>query len=37
MEALLSVPPTLNIGRLRQQLDEIERQANIDIDLMMVE
>jgi glycine cleavage system transcriptional repressor len=37
MEALLSVPPTLNIGGLRQQLDEIERQANIDIDLMMVE
>ena len=37
MEALLSVPPTLNINRLRQQLDEIEREANIDIDLMMVE
>jgi glycine cleavage system transcriptional repressor len=37
MEALLSVPPTLSISRLRQQLDEIERQANIDIDLVMVE
>ncbi|MSO23366.1 MAG: hypothetical protein EXQ58_08965 [Acidobacteria bacterium] len=37
MEALLSVPPALNISHLRQQLDEIEREANIDIDLMMVE
>lgn len=37
MEALLSVPPALNIGHLRQQLDEIEREANIDIDLTMVE
>ena len=37
MEALLSVPPTLNINHLRRQLDEIEREANIDIDLMMVE
>ncbi len=37
MEALLSVPPGLNIGRLRQQLDEIEREENIDVDLMMVE
>ena len=37
MEALLSVPPTLSISRLRQQLDEIEREANIDIDLIMVE
>jgi len=37
MEALLSVPPALNISRLRQQLDEIEREANIDIDLMMAE
>src|SRR5262249_32258981 len=37
MEALLSVPPTLNINHLRQQLDEIEREANIDIDLTMVE
>jgi hypothetical protein len=37
MEALLSVPPTLSISRLRQQLDEIEREANIDIDLLMVE
>jgi hypothetical protein len=31
------VPPAHNISRLRQQLDEIEREANIDIDLMMVE
>jgi len=37
MEALLSVPPALNLGRLRQQMDEIEREENIDIDLMMVE
>jgi len=37
MEALLSVPPALSISRLRQQLDEIEREANIDIDLLMVE
>ena len=37
MEAVLSVPPALNINRLRQQLDEIEREENIDIDLMMVE
>ena len=37
MEALLSVPPTLSISRLRQQLDEIEREANIDVDLLMVE
>jgi glycine cleavage system transcriptional repressor len=37
MEALLSVPPAVNISRLRQQLDEIEREANIDIDLAMVE
>ena len=37
MEALLSVPPTLSISRLRQQLDAIEREANIDIDLTMVE
>jgi glycine cleavage system transcriptional repressor len=37
MEALLSVPPDLSISRLRQQLDEIEREANIDIDLLMVE
>jgi glycine cleavage system transcriptional repressor len=37
MEALLSVPPALNIGHLRQQLDAIEREANIDIDLTMVE
>ena len=37
MKALLSVPPGLNISRLRQQLDEIEREENIDIDLMMVE
>jgi len=37
MEAVLSVPPALNINRLRDQLDEIEREENIDIDLMMVE
>jgi len=37
MEALLSVPPGLNISRLRQRLDETEREENIDIDLMMVE
>jgi glycine cleavage system transcriptional repressor len=37
MEALLSVPPGLNISRLRQQLDEIEREENIDVDLMMVD
>ena len=37
MEALLSVPPALSLGRLRQQMDEIEREENIDIDLMMVE
>ncbi|MBM3801548.1 MAG: hypothetical protein FJW26_04455 [Acidimicrobiia bacterium] len=37
MEALLSVPATVNIGRLRQQLDGIEREANIDIDLAMLE
>lgn len=37
MEALLSVPPSLNISRLREQLDKIEREENIDIDLMMVE
>lgn len=37
MEALLSVPAALNISHLRQQLDEIEREANIDIDLTIVE
>jgi len=37
MEAVLAVPPVISIGRLRQQLDEIEREENIDIDLMMVE
>jgi len=37
MEALLSVPPALNINHLRQQLDEIEREENIDLDLTMVE
>jgi glycine cleavage system transcriptional repressor len=37
MEAVISLPPALNITRLRDQLDEIEREENIDIDLMMVE
>ena len=33
MEAHLSVPASVNISRLRTQLDEIEVQENIDIDL----
>jgi glycine cleavage system transcriptional repressor len=33
MEAELSIPAGVSINRLRTQLDEIERQENIDIDL----
>jgi len=33
MDAELAIPATVNINRLRQQLDEMERQENIDIDL----
>ena len=33
MEADLSIPAGVSINRLRTQLDEIERQENIDIDL----
>ena len=33
MEAELSIPATVNISRLRSQLDQIEAQENIDIDL----
>ena len=32
MEAQLSIPPTVNISKLREQLQEIELQENIDID-----
>ncbi|MCI0420156.1 MAG: glycine cleavage system protein R [Acidobacteria bacterium] len=37
MEAVLSVPAALNINRLRHQFGEIEREENIDIDLMLME
>lgn len=33
MEAELSIPANVNINRLRTQLDDMERQENIDIDL----
>jgi glycine cleavage system transcriptional repressor len=33
MEADLSIPPTVNINRLRSKLDEIELRENIDITL----
>jgi glycine cleavage system transcriptional repressor len=36
MEALISVPTKLNITALRTRLADIERQENIDVDLMLV-
>jgi glycine cleavage system transcriptional repressor len=37
MEAELSIPATVGLKQLRAQLDEIEKQENIDIDLSPAE
>lgn len=36
MEAVVSVPPSVNIAGLRSQLEQIEREENIDIHLGLV-
>jgi glycine cleavage system transcriptional repressor len=36
MEAIISVPATLNINSLRARLSEIENEENIDIDLGLI-
>ena len=36
LEALISVPATLNVNALRSRFDEIQREENIDIELALV-
>jgi glycine cleavage system transcriptional repressor len=37
LDALLSVPASLNINHLRSRLGEVERDENIDLDLSLIE
>lgn len=37
LEAVLSVPPALNINNLRSRFAEVEREENIDVDLSLIE
>jgi glycine cleavage system transcriptional repressor len=37
LEAILSIPGDLSVTNLRSQLEQIERQENIDVDLFLIE